>query len=212
MGFPPFHSHYEIKQQLEINGCFFLLLSFLIFTRSLPAFGEPYRPQCFIPFRSAGYFHCIPAVLCLRPRFWRFGSSLSHRADPLTSYVILEHPFSVIHYPYRFSWFVLHKSQVHRQAAIFYFLPPFHAHIRYVSLRTYAQLSRPMDGACSIAATRHAPHPQKKVPCPQWGTFFAPCLLMLDHCRSHKNSPENNNNNNNNDSAFFRKKEKIQQI
>jgi hypothetical protein len=83
----------------------------------------------------------IPAVFCLSPLFFlAVAPSLSHRAA-LTSYVILEHPFSIINYPLSIiSWFGRFANQgTPPKAAVFIFLPPFH-HICFVSLRA-AQLS-----------------------------------------------------------------------
>jgi hypothetical protein len=124
--------------------------------------------------------------------------SLSHRRLRLPHYVILEASiFQLSIITINISWFGRFAKSGTPPKGVLIFYPPFHAHICFVSLRTYAQLSH----LWWWFDCRNPLRSSAKSSLPSMGACFYSAVLGVFNCRSNKNSPDNNN-----DSAFFRKK------
>jgi hypothetical protein len=169
---------------LKISSCFFCAASFLIFTRSLPAFGRAYAssiPLHFVTLRRLRFTAFQPYCVCSPPFFQRLllRTAIGLGSAYLT-YLILE--ASIFNYQLLLSiidWFgrfALNQGTPPKRRLPSIFYPPFHAHSRYVSLCTSAQLSRLwwlLD--CRNPAAALLIRKKKFLALKRGTTFFAPC-------------------------------------
>jgi hypothetical protein len=187
VGFPPFHRHFTAlkKQQLENKQLLFLrcLVPHLHTVTSCVRSGLCILNTASFRYTPQATFHCIPAILCLQPSvFSAVAPSHSHRAWlrlPHLPYLRSIHfqlsiiPLSIIDW---FGRFALNQGTPPKRRLPSIFYPPFHAHSRYVSLCTSAQLSRLwwlLD--CRNPAAALLIRKKKFLALKRGTTFFAPC-------------------------------------